>query len=77
MVTQYILDAFDTMCAVANGAYVAVYDYTDLEKRHDTFLKDVRAALDAWIIDRSSSADGDMVKDLEAAFIAEDNPQRE
>lgn len=75
MVTEYILGGFDTMEAVAEGAYVAVYDYTDLEKRHDAFLRDVRAALDAFITDRTSSADGDMVNNLEAAFRAEENPQ--
>lgn len=80
MVTEYILGGFDTMEAVAEGAYVAVYDYTDLEKRHDTFLKDARRVLDDLAhatnsVFTADTAITDAIDNLEAAFMADAHPQ--
>ena len=80
MVKQYILGGFDTMEAVDDGAYVSVDDYTDLEERHDTFLKDVRRVFDDLSCAANSVFDADTtitdaVDNLEAAFMADAHPQ--
>ncbi len=86
MVTQYSLDSFDHMCAVADGAYVTVGDYDDLEERHDalkeqhdTFVRDVRRTLVNLLSHYEGVDTGraitDVIDNLEAAFMAEAHPQ--
>jgi hypothetical protein len=76
MVTQYVYDGFEGgMSEKECGDFITVEDYFALQERHHTFLVGVRCVLDAFVIDRSSSADADLVTNLEAIFRVAANPQ--
>ncbi len=76
MVKRYKYDG-GGMSETGCGDYVTVCDYSALEEKLNAFMRDVDDGLDAFIIDHTSSADGDLVTAMQAAFTAVDNPQRE